>query len=74
MAITYSKVDSSTIKVITPTETTVSLKELKEREAEILYRYSLDAERYDREIKAYEKELADVRTLITKCVELGIKQ
>ena len=68
MAITYSKVDSSTIKVITPTETTVSLKELKEREAKRVQVYMDDANQKEKAIIfcATQEHAALVRDLVNQ--------
>jgi len=71
METTYEKVDDTTLKVIKPIvtkaeENTYDLDFLKQREISIL------KEKNDF-IELRNKELEEVRTLIAKCEELGVK-
>ena len=66
----YTKEDSMTLKVVTPTVTTEEVQTynidfLKEQEVSIL-------KSKNDFIEVRDKELAEVRTLIAKCKELGI--
>ena len=66
----YTKEDSTTLKVVTPTVTTEEVQTynidfLKEQEISIL-------KNKNDFIESRDKELVEVRTLIAKCKELGI--
>jgi len=68
---TYEKVDETTIKVVKPVEVqseekTYDLDFLRQQEIDIL-------KQKNDFVEARNKELAEVRDLIAKCEELGVK-